>query len=231
MKVVTIHQPNYIPWIGFFRKVSMADVFVILDTALFTKNGVIHRNKIRTREGWRWLTIPISSRYKGVPIKDVPLPEDRKWRSQHWSILRGNYGKTPYFEENMDFFEEMYENMPYKTLGELNEGVIRYLFDVFDIRPEIRRSSDMGIGEGLGKTGLNLEIVRKAGGDIYISGMGGKKYLEEEKFEECGITVRYFGFEPFEYPQRWPGFEPYMSAIDLLFNVGGKKGGELIKGV
>ena len=229
MKAVTIHQPNYLPWVGFFQKVSMADIFVILDTALFTKNGFIHRNKIRTKNGWRWLTIPISNKFKGVPIKDVLLPQDKKWRSQHWNLILGNYGKARYFKEYKEFFEGVYKNMPYKTLGELNEAIIRYLLKLFDIKPVIVRSSNMDISEELHKTDLNLKIVKKVGGDVYISGIGGKKYLDVEKFTKNRVTVKFFEFEPFEYPQRWPGFEPYMSVIDLLFNVGAEKSRELIK--
>ena len=227
-KKVAIHQPNYLPWIGFFQKIAAADIFVILDVAKFTKNGIIHRNKIRTKEGWIWLTIPIENKYKGVAIKDVYLPEDRKWWGKHWRLIMGNYGRAKYFAEYKEFFEKIYSEKKHIKLQELNEAIIFYLFECFDIHPKIIRSSELNLDSSLAKTNLNLEIVKKVGGDIYISGMGGKKYLEEEKFEKEGIEIKYFEFRPFEYPQRWEGFEPYMSAIDLLFNVG-EKAKELIR--
>ena len=227
-KVVVIHQPNYMPWIGFFSKIAKADIFIILDTAKFTKNGIIHRNKIRTKESWTWLTIPIENKYKGMAIKDVYLPRDRKWWGKHWRLILGNYGKANHFAEYKDFFEKIYSGKNYTRLQELNEVIIFYLFECFDIQPRIIRSSTLNLEPSLAKTDLNLEIAKQVGGDVYISGMGGKKYLEEEKFEKEGIEIRYFEFKPFEYPQRWGGFEPYMSAIDLLFNVG-EKAKDLIK--
>jgi len=229
-RAVAIHQPNYLPWIGFFQKVARAEIFVILDVAKFTKNGVIHRNKIRTKEGWTWLTIPIENKYKGVAIKDVCLPKDRKWWGKHWRLIIGNYGKAKYFAEYKDFFEEMYSEKRYTRLQDINEAIIFYLFECFEIHPEIIRSCELNLDPSLAKTDLNLEIVKEVGGDVYISGMGGRKYMEEEKFKKEGIEVKYFEFKPFEYPQRWEGFEPFMSAIDLLFNVGSERAKELIKG-
>lgn len=216
---VAIHQPNYIPWIGFFQKISNADIFVILDTAEFTKNGIIHRNKIRTKEGWTWLTIPIENKYKEMPIKDVQLPNDRKWWGQHWGLIKANYGKSEHFKEFKKFFEEIYIEKKNTTLQELNETIILYLFDCFNICPQIVRSSELEISPFLAKTDLNIAILKKVGGDCYISGMGGQNYIDEIKFANEGIKLKYFKFEPFEYSQRWGGFEHYMSAIDILFNI------------
>ncbi len=220
MNIVTIHQPNYLPWIGFFQKISKSDIFVILDTADFTKNGIIHRNKIRTKEGCTWLTIPIESKFKGVAIKDVPLPDDRTWWGKHWRMMVGNYGKANHFEDYKDFFEKIYSEKKYTKLHELNEAIILYIFKCLDINPKIIRSSELKLDPSLSKTDLNVEIVKQAGGDVYISGMGAKNYLEEEKFKKECIELRYFEFNSFTYPQRWEGFEPNMAAIDMLFNLG-----------
>jgi hypothetical protein len=215
---VAIHQPNYIPWIGFFQKIAQADVFVILDTADFTKNGIIHRNKIRTKEGWMWLTIPIENKYKEVSIKDVQLPEDSAWWGRHWRLIIGNYGRAKCFIEHKEFFEKIFSEKKYAKLQELNEAIIFYLFKCFNIHPKIIRSSELKLDISLAKTDLNIELVKQAGGNVYISGMGGKEYIEIEKFEKEGIELKYFEFRPFTYQQRWEGFEPNMSALDLLFN-------------
>lgn len=215
---VAIHQPNYLPWIGFFQKVACSDIFVILDTADFTKNGIIHRNKIRTKEGWMWLTIPIENRYKKVIIKDVQLPNETTWWGKHWRLIMGNYGRSKHFDEFKEYFENIYSEKKYKTLQELNEAIIFYLFECFNIHPTIIRSSELKLNPLFAKTDLNLEIVKLVGGDMYISGIGGKEYIEVEKFEKEGIELRFFEFKNHTYPQRWDGFEPYMSAIDLLFN-------------
>ena len=219
-KVVAIHQPNYMPWIGFFQKIAKVDRLVILDTAKFTKNGIIHRNKIRTKENWAWLTIPIENKYKEVAIEDVYLAEDKKWWGKHWRLILGNYGKAKYFAEYKEFFEKLYSEKKYTKLQDLNEIIIFYLFECFNIHPEVIRSSELNMDPSLVKTDLNLEIVKRVGGDVYISGTGGKNYIKEEKFEKEGIEIKYFEFKFFEYPQRWGGFEPFMSTIDLLFNMG-----------
>ena len=97
----------------------------------------------------------------------------------------------------------------------------------FGIETKVVRAGELGIDNDLKSTELLIEIVKRAGGDVYISGIGGKKYIGEEKFEIEEIEIKYFGFKPFEYSQRWDGFELYMSAIDLLFNMG-EKSKELI---
>ena len=218
-EIVAIHQPNYIPWIGFYQKMALADIFVILDIAQFSTRSYTQRVKIRTKDGWMWLTIPIEKKNRFKPIKDIYLPENKKWMNNHKNTLIKHYSKCKYFDKK--FVDEYYSGK-FEKLQEFNEYGIFYLKDKFGIKTKIVRASELGINENLKSTELLIEIVKQAGGGVYISGMGGKKYLEEEKFEIEGIGIKYFEFEPFEYQQRWDGFEPYMSAIDLLFNVGEK---------
>jgi len=217
MKKVAIHQPNYMPWIGFFQKMALADVFVILDTVQFSKDSYTQRTKIRTKEGWIWLTIPVERKYYFKPIKDIHLPQDEKWLKKHKKSIVSNYSKCKYFDD--EFVDEYYSGK-FGKLQEFNEYGIFYLKDKFGIKTEIIRASELDIDENLKSTDLLVDIVKKIGGDVYISGLGGGKYMDEWKFLMDNIKLEYFDFKPFEYPQRWDGFEPYMSAIDLLFNVG-----------
>jgi len=138
-----------------------------------------------------------------------------------------NYAKSIFFDKK--FIDECSCNNVIKLQG-FNEFGIFYLENKFEIESEVIRASEPRLDKNLKSTELLIEIVKEVGGDVYISGMGGRKYMEEEKFKKEGIEVKYFEFKPFEYPQRWEGFEPYMSAIDLLFNVGGERARELIKG-
>jgi len=225
-KTVAIHQPNYLPWIGFFQKMSLADIFVILDTVQFSKDSYTQRTKIRTKEGWIWLTIPVERKFYFRPINEVYLPQNDKWMKKHKMAIISNYAKSIFFDKK--FIDEYSCNNEFIKLQEFNEFGISYLKNKFEIESEVIRASELRLDKKLKSTELLIEIVKRVGGDVYISGMGGKKYLEEEKFEKEGIEIRYFEFKPFEYPQRWGGFEPYMSAIDLLFNVG-EKAKELIK--
>ena len=217
MKKVAIHQPNYSPWIGFFQKMALADIFVILDNVQFSKDSYTQRTKIRTKEGWIWLTIPIEKKYYFKRIKEVYLPQNDKWIKKHKLSILSNYSKAPFFD--IDFIERYYTNS-FKKLREFNEFGILYLKDEFGIKTEIVRASELDVDDNLKSTDLLVDLVKKVGGDYYISGLGGKRYMEESKFKEEGITLEYFEFEPFKYQQRWEGFEQYMSAIDLLFNAG-----------
>lgn len=224
-KIVAIHQPNYMPWIGYFQKMALPDIFVILDTVQFSKDSYTQRTKIRTKEGWIWLTIPVEKKYYFKPINDVCLPENNKWMKKHKTAIISNYAKAPFFDKK--FIEQYYCNEITK-LQEFNELGIFYLKNKFGIETKVVRAGELGIDNDLKSTELLLEIVKRAGGDVYISGMGGKKYIEKEKFEREGIEINYHEFKPFEYSQRWEEFELYMSAIDLLFNMG-EKSKELIK--
>jgi len=224
-KTVAIHQPNYLPWIGFFQKMALVDIFVILDTVQFSKDSYTQRTKIRTKEGWIWLTIPVEKKFYFRPINEVYLPPNDKWKKKHKIAMISNYAKASFFDKN--FIEQYYCN-EFTKLQEFNEFGIFYLKDKFGIRTEVVRASELGINKDSKSTELLIEIAKQVGGDVYISGIGGKNYMEEEKFEREGIEIKYFEFKPFKYSQRWEGFEPYMSAIDLLFNVG-EKAKELIK--
>jgi hypothetical protein len=218
---VAIHQPNYLPWIGFFQKMALADVFVILDTVQFSKDSYTQRTKIRTKEGWIWLTIPIEKRYYFKSIKDIHLPQDKKWLKKHKMSIISNYSKCKFFDDS--FVDEYYSySGKFENLQEFNERGIFYLKDKFGIKTEIVRASELDGDENLKSTDLLVDIVKKVGGNVYISGSGGGKYMDEGKFLMNNIKLEYFEFKAFEfeYPQRWNGFEPYMSAIDLLFNVG-----------
>lgn len=216
---IAIHQPNYLPYIGYFQKMGLSDVFVILDNVQFSKPSYTQRTKIRTSDSFMWLTIPIEKSHIFKPIKDVLLPTNRAWLREHKKSIIFHYSKCPFFDEG--FVEEYFtEGEQFKKLQEWNEFGIFYLKDKLKIKTNIVKASDLNLNENLKSTDLLVEIVNQVGGDTYISGAGGRKYMDISKFEKNDISLEYFDFEPFEYKQRWEGFEPYLSAIDLVFNLG-----------
>jgi hypothetical protein len=218
-RIVTIHQPNYLPWIGFFSKISRADCLIIYDCAQYEKNGFINRNKIRTNSGFSYLTIPISHRYLTSKILDIPLPVDHKWRTDHRRQVYQNYIKSPFFKDHAEFFEKLYREN-FQFLWQLNEKILLYLLDCFKIKIEIFRASELPVATNLVKTDLMVAFLKSVGADCYLSGPSGKKYLEIEKFPPNNLELKFFEFQHPVYEQRYPGFEPQMSAIDLLFNMG-----------
>jgi hypothetical protein len=224
LKTVTMHQPNYLPWIGFFAKVSLSDCLIIYDNAQYEKNGVTNRNKIRTRAGPLYLTVPVGKLPVDTGIADIVLPPDKKWRLQHWRTIYQNYARAPFFDDYAAFFENLYrQELHY--LRDLNEQILLYLLSCFEINVETVRTSSLYVDPTLRKTDLMLAYMNKVGASTYVSGPSGKNYLETDRFAASDIALKYFKFEHPVYKQRYPGFEANLSAIDLLFNLGPEASG------
>lgn len=225
-KIVAIHQPNYIPWSGFFAKIKKADCFVILDTVQFSKHGVINRNKIRTKEGSIYLTIPIGKAHHGARICDIKLSEENKWQKRHWKTIQVNYNNSDFFDYYKDFFKQIYRN-EYEYLWQINEEIITYIINCLGIKVEIVKASELDIDPNLHKSDLLISILKSVNASIYLSGPSGKNYLEYNKFAEEQIILDFFIYNRPIYKQRFNGFVPNLSVIDLLFNTG-EKSKELI---
>jgi hypothetical protein len=187
----------------------------------YTKNSVINRTKIRTRDGWLYLTIPVGKKFYNSRISDVKLPADKRWRSDHWKTIIQNYAKADFFSLYKDFFEGLYLNAnDFEYLVQINTEIISYLFECFEINVEVIIGSELGLDPELQKTDLLVAALKSTGADIYLSGPSGRKYLDPAEFVKNNIDLRFFQFQHPVYEQRFPGFEPNMAAIDLLFNVG-----------
>lgn len=216
------HQPNYLPYLGFFHKLLQADTFVIVDNTQFVKRGPfgwIHRNKIRTRDGWMWLTVPVLTKGKFTQkINETLIDNKLPWQRKHWKSIEIHYAHAPFFARYKDPLREVYERK-WENLAELNTELIRRLMDLLEIRKPVRIASTEGI-EGKA-TDLVLDMCRKMGADGYLSGVHGQDYLEQEKFGHVGVNLVFQKFDHPQYPQCQPGeFVPNLSIIDLIFNCG-----------
>lgn len=214
--IVSIHQPNYLPSISYFHKVSKSDIFVSYDIAQYTKNSFINRNRVKTPHGWTWITIPV----KGPTAKrimDVEIDNSKNWRKKHWLTLQANYSGCKYFGRYKNFFKEVYDTK-WDMLLNINEYILRHLFEIICPHVKFKKASELDISPTLDATDTLIEITKKVGGDTYLSGVGGKDYLDESRFTE--IALKYQKFKHPTYPQRFGKFIPNMSVIDLLFNCG-----------
>lgn len=210
---VAIHQPQFLPWLGYFDKMDQADVCVLLDDVKFKKNELQNRNKIRTAKSWQWLTVPVHHEH-GQIIKEVRIDESASWRSKHIKAIEKNYSKARYMQDYFRSFCELFM-VDWDLLVRLNICLIIYFKDVLGIETELVRSSSLHVD--LAKTDRLLEICRILGADIYISEEEEQEYCEEEKFLKKGIEVEYHKYKHPEYKQAHPGFESHMSVLDLLF--------------
>lgn len=218
---IAIHQPNYLPYLGFFHKIYLCDIFVILDTVQFVKSGPLawmNRNKIRTPEGWIWLTVPVLTKGRfPVIMKNALVDNSKNWRRKHFDSIYYDYKKTPYFHKYADFFEELYKE-EWERLSPLNEEIIRYLLRQLDISVNIIRASDLNVG-GAG-TELLINICKMSGAKEYIYGKHGEDYMELEKFRQNGIKLIPQNFVSSPYKQAYEPFIENMSIVDALFNEG-----------
>ncbi|MDI6780923.1 MAG: WbqC family protein [bacterium] len=218
--IVSIHQPDYLPWLGFFDKICLCDVFVLLDNVQFSKNYFTNRNKIRTSQGWTWLTVPVLSKGKSEQrIDEVKINNisEKKWAEKQWKTIEQNYKKAPFFSEHADFFYRLYSK-EWDSLTELNKTIIYYLVDAFELKTRICEVAEIK-AEGNG-TELLFNICQALGANTYLSGAFGKEYLDEDLFSNHGIKVIYQEFSHPEYKQVFEPFIPNMSAIDLILNYG-----------
>ena len=219
--IIGIHQPNYLPYLGFFDKMKQSDIFVIYDDAQFEKGEFQHRNRIRIYHGWKWLTIPVEKKH--LPINEIRIKNEVatwkgiKWSDAHFNTIRDNYKDTPYYSTYEEEIKRTYDKT-YDKLVELNMDIINFLKRAFDIDVEIVFSSDLGFTSK--STERLVEIVKTLGGDVYLSGPKGRDYLGISLFERKGIKVEFQDFKHPVYKQRYEGFIPNMAAIDALFNVG-----------
>jgi hypothetical protein len=220
--IVSIMQPAYLPWLGYFHRIATSDLHIVLDHVQLDKNSrtkFTNRNKIRTKDGWCWLTVPLRTKGKfgSLYINQLEIADDSRWAEKHWATIRLNYNKAPYFAEHAAFFEEIYTRH-WANLNGLLREITTYMLLVFGIKTALLYSSQMAAHEK--KDELILSLCQAVGATTYISGPFGKNYLHGEFFQEARIQIIYHEYCHPRYPQVWSGFEAYMSALDLLFNCG-----------
>ena len=228
--LVSINQPAYLPWLGYYHRIAVSDKHIVLDHVQFEKGSFTNRNKVRTDQGACWLTVPVltQGRFHELPINSVEIDNRVDWRSKHWKTLAANYSKCPYFDEHSLFFEDVYRR-EWLRLADLCEEMTRYFLKAFEIETPLLQSSQMQ-PSGV-KDELVLDLCRKASADTYLSGALGRNYIREEIFNRQRIVVRYQDYQHPEYPQRQRGpFVPYMAAIDLLFNCGPESRNVILSG-
>ena len=221
MRKISIHQPNYLPYLGFFDKMIQSDIFVIYDDAQFNKGDFQHRNRIRILNGWKWLTVPVEKKH--IPINDIRIKKDAEtrkglgWFDDHFKEIKNNYIDAPFYRTYEEEIKEIYEGT-YDRLIDLNMNFINFLMKAFDIDVEIIFSSNMGLTSK--STQRLVDMVEALDGGVYLSGSAGINYLDVSLFANKGIQVEFQDFNHPVYRQRYEGFEPNMSAIDALLNIG-----------
>ena len=219
---IAIHQPQYMPWLGYFHKMATVDLFVYLDDVQFKKNEWQHRNRIRNSTGCQWLSVPTSYKFPQL-ITEVAIAEGLEWQKDQVNALNACYGKAKYFRQYMPYFEQFFEHsLGFKTIDKLNIASSELLRGIMGITAKTALSSELTVSGA--STERLVNICRHFNADTYLAGAGGRDYMDLSLFEKVNIAVEFQNFTPPVYPQHWSrtpqNFVPGLSAIDLIFNCG-----------
>jgi hypothetical protein len=216
MKVVSIHQPNYIPWLGYFYKISQSDIFVYLDDVQFTTEGMQNYHYIKTTQGRFRLKVPVNANLS-TNINKATINNKLDWKKKHLKTVELNYKKAPFFRE---IFTDYNEWLDFNTnsIGELDINIVKNICNKFNLKTEFIISSELKILSSREEKVLDICSILNA--SIYYSGTGAKSYQNEDNFIQRGIQLKYSIFKPFIYPQLWGDFQSNVSIIDYLMNCG-----------
>lgn len=232
-KVLSAHQPNFIPYLGFFDKMGKSDIFVIRDEVLFVKREFHNRNSIRINSHdnlnapmSKWLTVPVidpKDYIMHVRIKKDIIQNARPWNQNLLHNLESNYKTAPFFQKFYPEIMEIFDNSDDLLLS-LNMKIISFLKRIFEIDTEIVMASQLGLKpahyQKSDATEDIIQLCKKLGADTYLSGAGGRNYINEAKFAEAGIKLEYQDYKHPVYKQNYPGFLHNISAFDALFCLG-----------
>ena len=218
--ILTAHQPVYLPWLGLFHKIALAETFVYFDQVQYLPKDWMNRNKIRTKNGSILLTVPVLRKgYRDLKTSEIEINNSIDWQKKHFRSISLNYKKSPYFENYIPFFEDVYSRK-WKFLGELNEYMLKWFLDELGIKVNFLNANDFKFqGE---KSSLILNMCKELNASTYIFGMLGKDYADVQEFEKNNIGLIFQNYNHPKYSQLYREFISHMSVIDLLFNHGPK---------
>ena len=217
MKTVVISQPMYFPWVGMLEQMRLADVFVYLDDAQFSKGGFFNRVQVKTDRGTLWLTVPLAENKLGQALNQSRLAT-HGWRRKHLNTLRQFYASASFSEEMLSVAGTVLSEES-ESLASISVASMEALAEFFKVLPGMTlQSSEMEVvGSGSERV---LAICQSLDATRYVTGHGAADYLDHASFEKAGITVEYMDYEKREYPQLHGAFTPFVSALDLLANCG-----------
>lgn len=216
--VCTVHQPNYLPYLGFFEKANRSDVFILYDTTQFKKNDWQNRNKLCTKDGWQWISVPVMHDF-GQKIYEVKIKDAGRSLAKNWRSIMVNYARAPYFKVYSPEFERIYSSET-ESLSELNCMIIIKAAELLGLRTKFIKCSELPKIETTSTQAL-IDLTKLAGADTYISGGEGINYLDMNLWNSTGLKILFQKYHHPVYRQfNSEVFQPYMNILDLLFNCG-----------
>ena len=226
--ILTAHQPVYLPWLGLFHKIALADLFISFDQVQYQPKDWNNRNRIKTPQGPIWLSVPVLRKgYLERTISDIEINNQEPWARKHWRSLKLAYGKAPHFNRYAGFFEDTYERR-WESLVELNTHMLKWFLETLAINVPVRSAGEWQFqGE---KSALVLDMCLQVGATHYIFGAQGRDYADVAAFEAAGVKPHFQDYVHPRYPQLHGEFVSHLSVVDLLFNCGDESRDILLSG-
>jgi hypothetical protein len=216
--ILTAHQPVYLPWLGLFHKIALADLFCYFDIAQYQTKDFNNRNKIKTHSGEIWLSVPVESKnHFSKSVGEIRIVQDG-WQRKHFKSISMAYQKAPYFRDYIEQFEEVLTGQAFETLSDLNLAILRLAMRSLEIFTPIVKASEYAF-QGV-KSDLVLDMCVQLKADVYVFGAQGRDYADVESFRAARVVPYFQEYRHPQYRQLHGEFKPYMSVIDLLFNEG-----------
>lgn len=215
--IIAVHQPQYMPWLGYFAKMAGADHFILLDTVQYKKNEWQNRNRLKTATGWQWMTVPVAFNFPET-LHQVRIINSQNWQRAHHQSMVTNYRRAPFFDHAMTWLTPFFTQQ-WETLAELNIAMVRSLADYLGITTPIHVASKLGAFPEKPDERL-IDLVRHFNGTKYLAGSGGQGYMNLNKWRAAGIDVEFQDYHHPTYPQLFGSFESNLSVVDLIFNCG-----------
>ncbi|MEW6278784.1 MAG: WbqC family protein [Candidatus Eremiobacterota bacterium] len=212
MKVVIL-QPGYLPWLGYFDQMARCDRFVVYDDVQYDRHGWRNRNRIKTSQGVRWLTVPVLRAERPL-IRDARVGPG-SWARRHLMTLQQSHSRAPHAASVLHRLAPLYER-PWTFLLDLDLAVCEVLRELLGLKTPLVLASDLKV-EG-GRCQRLVEMCRRLQADTYLTGRAARAYLDESLFAAQGIRVEYQDYQHPIYPQLHGDFVPYLSVVDLLVN-------------
>ena len=220
-KRVAIVQSSYVPWKGYFDLIRAADEFILLDDVQFTRRDWRSRNRIKTKDGLAWLTIPVQTKGRYLQTVAETTVADAEWSRRHWRTIQAAYARAPYFDRMAGPIAEIYERPPSPRLSDINHAFIAAICRGLGVDTPITWSSHYQPCDGRNERLIDLCV--KAGATEYLSGPAAASYIDHEAFAAAGVTVTFADYTGYaEYAQPHPPFDHFVSALDLLFSTGSR---------
>lgn len=224
--IACIHQPQFLPYLGFFHKVAQCDVYVVLDDVMATRKDFTNRNRVKGPRGVVWMTVPVRKK-NNIVIRDIEISSHINWVDKHLNTIQHLYGGAPFFDSCFIEIKKIYEKVRWNKIVDIDVEFLRWVFGQLDIDVSVEFSSSLNVESR--STQRLVDICRRVGADTYLSGVGGRNYMDLGLFEENGIAVEFQRLEHPVYQQRFGGFVEGLSVVDLLFNCG-EKSVEIVRG-